>query len=145
MGGGPCSEATPTSALPPATSDGISVAGAWRSAICSPGCSRWKSASTAGSPGVSIVVAATRTRPRVAPAWRSRIARARASSASIASARGSSASPAGVSSAPRGVRRSSVTPSSASSRRTCWESADCVSQSSSAARVNVPWRATATK
>ena len=110
-----------------------------------PGVLAVEAASAAGSPGVSIVVAATRTRPRVAPAWRSRIARARASSASIASARGSSASPAGVSSAPRGVRRSSVTPSSASSRRTCWESADCVSQSSSAARVKVPWRATATK
>ena len=135
----------PTSAAPLATSAAISVAGAWRSAIWSPGCARWNAASAAGSRGVSIVVAATRTRPRVAPAWRSSAARACATSARIASARGSSSSPAGVSSAPRGVRRSSSTPSSASSRRTCCESADCVIHSSSAARVNCPWRATATK
>ncbi len=91
-----------------------------------PGCAPWKSASASGRRGASAAVAATRTTPRVTPVWRSMSAFARATSASTASAWTSRSAPAAVSSTPFDVRRSSFSPSSASSRRICCESAGCV-------------------
>ena len=71
-------------------------------------------------------MAATRTTPVERPVWRAMSARAAATSASTFSACASRSSPAGVSSTPFDVRRSSGSPSSASSRRTCCESAGWV-------------------
>ena len=92
-----------------------------------------------------VRVAATRTAPRTTPACSSIADRAPETSARIVSARASRSTPAGVSSTPRLVRRSSATPSSASSRRTCCESAGWVTYAASAARPKCRCRATATK
>ena len=87
--------------------------------------------------------APTDTRPRTSPRSSSTSPRIPSTSARIRRARAATAWPASVGVTLRLVRSKSSAPSSASSRRTCCDSADCATWSSPAARVKCLCLATA--
>ncbi len=86
--------------------------------------------------------AAIRRRPPRRPAMASSSASASASRARIPSACRTTASPASVRRTPRALRSTSTAPASRSSAAICWETADWVKESDSAAAENEPRRAT---
>ena len=96
--------------------------------------------------GISVAPAdskaAMRRRPPRRPAIASSSASASARRAMIVSVWRTIASPASVSLTPRARRCTSVVPASRSSAAICWETADCVNDSASAAAENDPWTAT---
>ena len=82
-------------------------------------------------------IAPTATRPARSPRNACSSSTTLAASASTRRAPASSTSPGSVSATWRLVRRSKSTPSSRSSRRTCWETAGCATMSSLLARVKL--------
>ncbi|MCR3752740.1 hypothetical protein LX88_006735 [Lentzea californiensis] len=87
----------------------------------------------------------TRTAPRTSPAISSTVRRADSTDPSAARTSGSTAAPTSVSVTVRPDRSSRACPSSRSSRRTCALTPGWATWTRSAARVNEPDSATATK
>ena len=104
---------------------------------------RAASRSIAGSTSARAAVwkAATRTVPRTSPGGAASSASTSSTRASSSPARATSVRPASVSSSRRPALRNSSTPLSRWSWESCWETADGVNESASAARAIVPWAA----